>query len=65
MARYENQREMGKKAIARMLSPWMMPESIEAVKADEETKVMIKITKALTHNRIGMMRFNRLDSNKK
>lgn len=56
---------MGKMAIARMLSPWMMPESIEAVKADEETKVMIKITKALTHNRIGMMRFNRLDSNKK
>ena len=56
---------MGRKAIARMLSPWMMPENIEVVKADEDTKVMIKITKALMHNRIGMMRFNRLDSNKK
>ena len=52
-------------AIASMLRPWMMPESIETVNADEETKVMIKITKALTHNRIGMMRFNRLDSNKR
>ena len=56
---------MGRKAIARMLRPWMMPESEETVKADEDTKVMIKITKALTHNRIRMMRFNRLDSNKK
>ena len=51
--------------MARMLRTLTMPESIDAVKAEEDSKVMIKIVKELAHNNIGMMRPNRLDSNVK